>query len=634
MAKSASVAGTSPAPTASATAFMSGMADPSAALALQTLLATVSQVNAATGSTPQPSQSDQLYAYARQPQPTVPQPQTFQSELPPVLQQLQGFLSNSYQTPNNNSLASSTATTGVDSSAGNSRNIAAITTTTSFPPIPPPVLSTFGSGHGQSLMTGTGAGPSATGPMTHPLPPRPGVASVIGLAPAARDPRAKADPRHAAKENGVQIGPGSTTTHPPAQSRQPHALPPPPTTRWPIPQTPGTASSTLAGTTTGPTNGPRMPSAGPAPGPGQIPLPPPPHLSGMRSLMDSSMMSRPGMHPFLNSNPHQEGQGGDHSRTNSDQISPSPGASYMNGGFNSMQANGLGRGNAGPIDSRPKVGASGEGAPVATMITIEDDSSIGPDQIRVVSRTLWVGGTFIPTISEQELESIFTTKGSRIATLMVNHAKYNAFIKMVSRAHAEHCKTDLDRTQVHGETMKVGWGCGFGPRDCFDYTSGSSVIPLDRLTDTDRRWLSNSVVGGFGTVESIRGGVKILEPNIEPILGPDGREALPRKGGKFGTGGGGGTGGRGGSTMRGGDGDRGRGRGRGRGGGHVGGMDHQSFATGASGSNQFQLGKRGDHQSQEGGVVGGDLAHQWIQGPRNDGLQRETTEPRKKSRWE
>ncbi|KAK3807495.1 MAG: hypothetical protein JOS17DRAFT_661817, partial [Linnemannia elongata] len=115
---------------------------------------------------------------------------------------------------------------------------------------------------------------------------------------------------------------------------------------------------------------------------------------------------------------------------------------------------------------------------------------------------------------EQELEGIFSPVG-KIATLMINQAKFNAFIKMTDRADAERCKVELGGTLVQGDVMKVNWGCGFGPRDCFDYTSGTGVIPLDRLTDTDRRWLANSVVGGFGPGEAIRGGVSVMEPNIE-----------------------------------------------------------------------------------------------------------------------
>lgn len=173
---------------------------------------------------------------------------------------------------------------------------------------------------------------------------------------------------------------------------------------------------------------------------------------------------------------------------------------------------------------------------------------------------------------------------------MVNPSKFNAFIKMADRSAAEICKADLDRTAVHGEVMKVGWGCGFGPRDCFDYTTGSSHIPLDRLTDTDRRWLSNSVVGGFGTRERIRGGVIILEPNIEPVSA-DGREALPKKsrttgavggtpvaGGRGGRGGvgGGGAGSASASTS-----NSGPGRGRGRGGPMT--TDQQDAAGGPRG---------------------------------------------------
>ncbi|KAF9282999.1 hypothetical protein BGZ74_002042 [Mortierella antarctica] len=222
-------------------------------------------------------------------------------------------------------------------------------------------------------------------------------------------------------------------------------------------------------------------------------------------------------------------------------------------------------------------------------LEVREDPQVGPDQIRVISRTLWVGGGFIPTIPVQDLEAIFAPKG-QIATCMINQAKFNAFIKMADRAHAERCKAELDRTSVQGEVMKVGWGCGFGPRDCFDYTSGTSVIPLDRLTDTDRRWLSNSVVGGFGPHEVIRGGVVIFEPNIEAVE-PDGREALPRKSRGFG--------GTNATGMGRGGGDVGRGRGRGRGDVHGGSEYTPSFRGGGG-----RGGHRGGHQGFEASAGG------------------------------
>ncbi|KAG0029350.1 hypothetical protein BGZ82_007992 [Podila clonocystis] len=220
------------------------------------------------------------------------------------------------------------------------------------------------------------------------------------------------------------------------------------------------------------------------------------------------------------------------------------------------------------------------------LIEVREDPQIGSDQIRVISRTLWVGGGFIPTISVPDLEAIFAPKG-QIATCMINQAKFNAFIKMADRVQAERCKAELDRTTVQGEVMKVGWGCGFGPRDCFDYTSGTSVIPLDRLTDTDRRWLSNSVAGGFGPHEVIRGGVVIFEPNIEAVE-PDGREALPRKSRGFG--GANATG-----MGRGGDVGGGRGRGRGRGMDIHGGLEYTLSSRGGG-----RGGHRGGHQGFEG----------------------------------
>ncbi|KAF9427656.1 hypothetical protein BGZ94_004457 [Podila epigama] len=233
------------------------------------------------------------------------------------------------------------------------------------------------------------------------------------------------------------------------------------------------------------------------------------------------------------------------------------------------------------------------------LIEVREDDQVGPDYIRgkFDALTLWVGGGFIPTISEKELETIFSAKG-QIATLMVNQSKFNAFIKMADRGQAERCKAELDRTTVQGEVMKVGWGCGFGPRDCFDYTTGTSLIPLERLTDTDRRWLSTSVVGGFGTQEMIRGGVVIYEPNIEPV-DDHGRESLPRKSKGFG-GGGGGGGGFGHHGTNNGIGGGGRGRGRGGMEGARGGMEGAR-----GGGHHHPLPEMPSFRGRGGGYVGG-----------------------------
>ena len=55
---------------------------------------------------------------------------------------------------------------------------------------------------------------------------------------------------------------------------------------------------------------------------------------------------------------------------------------------------------------------------------------------------------------------------------------------------------------------------GFGPRDCSDYQTGISVIPIDRLTDADRKWMLTAEYGGTGGQDLV-GGMVVEEPDIE-----------------------------------------------------------------------------------------------------------------------
>lgn len=58
------------------------------------------------------------------------------------------------------------------------------------------------------------------------------------------------------------------------------------------------------------------------------------------------------------------------------------------------------------------------------------------------------------------------------------------------------------------------WGVGFGPRDCSDYQSGISCIPIERLTDADRKWMLSAEYGGTGG-KSIEPYMVVEEPDIE-----------------------------------------------------------------------------------------------------------------------
>lgn len=58
------------------------------------------------------------------------------------------------------------------------------------------------------------------------------------------------------------------------------------------------------------------------------------------------------------------------------------------------------------------------------------------------------------------------------------------------------------------------WGVGFGPRDCSDYATGISIIPIHKLTEADRKWMLTAEYGGSGG-RPIEGGLCVEEPDIE-----------------------------------------------------------------------------------------------------------------------
>ncbi len=55
---------------------------------------------------------------------------------------------------------------------------------------------------------------------------------------------------------------------------------------------------------------------------------------------------------------------------------------------------------------------------------------------------------------------------------------------------------------------------GFGPRDCSDYQTGISIIPISKLTDADRKWMLSAEYGGSGG-KPIESGMVVEEPDIE-----------------------------------------------------------------------------------------------------------------------
>ncbi|KAL4927808.1 Nrd1 complex RNA-binding subunit [Aspergillus undulatus] len=141
---------------------------------------------------------------------------------------------------------------------------------------------------------------------------------------------------------------------------------------------------------------------------------------------------------------------------------------------------------------------------------IEWDYSIGQGNIKVLSRTLFVGGV---TSSEAHLRSLFSKFGI-VQTCIVNIDKRHAFIKMISRQDAISAREGMESYKTGDMQLRTRWGVGFGPRDCSDYQTGISIIPIERLTEADRKWMLTAEYGGTGG-RQIESGMIVEEPDIE-----------------------------------------------------------------------------------------------------------------------
>ncbi|KAK0705000.1 hypothetical protein B0H67DRAFT_557697 [Lasiosphaeris hirsuta] len=205
---------------------------------------------------------------------------------------------------------------------------------------------------------------------------------------------------------------------------------------------------------------------------------------------------------------------------------------------------------------------------------IQHDPTLASGSIKVYSRTLFVGGV---TCSESELRQTFSRFG-QVQTCIVNKDKRHAFVKMFFRKDAEAAKAAMEDSRNQDLQLRTRWGVGFGPRDCSDYQSGISIIPIHKLTDADRKWMLTAPYGGSGG-RPIVSGMCVEEPDIEIGAGVSSKAISRRmqtdKGGNHGpkssrreddpshSGGSEGRGGDGGGSSRGGDGGRGGGEGRG-----------------------------------------------------------------------
>ncbi|THX88961.1 hypothetical protein D6D04_00024 [Aureobasidium pullulans] len=178
---------------------------------------------------------------------------------------------------------------------------------------------------------------------------------------------------------------------------------------------------------------------------------------------------------------------------------------------------------------------------------IEIDPTLPDNHIRVLSRTLFVGGA---NGNEAELRAIFGRFGP-VQTCIANEDKRHAFVKMCNRQDAVAAKTAMETTRdpdVLAKARQTKWGVGFGPRECCDYSNGVSVIPIDTLTEADHKWMLTAEYGGTGGKEIVNHMV-VEEPDIEIGAGVSSKAMSRRVGPDGGSHRGGRRGGRGGGRF-------------------------------------------------------------------------------------
>ncbi|GME84263.1 unnamed protein product [Ambrosiozyma monospora] len=139
------------------------------------------------------------------------------------------------------------------------------------------------------------------------------------------------------------------------------------------------------------------------------------------------------------------------------------------------------------------------------------DPTIPEGFIKVYSRTIFIGG--VPhSMTEHELTQQLRPF-AEVQSVILNSERKHAFVKVYSRQEAEAVIASFTNAP-HTSGLRARWGVGFGPRDCSDYSTGISTIPIARLTDADKKWMVSAEWGGTGGLP-LQSGLFVEEPDIE-----------------------------------------------------------------------------------------------------------------------
>jgi protein NRD1 len=105
----------------------------------------------------------------------------------------------------------------------------------------------------------------------------------------------------------------------------------------------------------------------------------------------------------------------------------------------------------------------------------------------------------------------------------------NAFVKIATRQEAENIRSNMSGMKFNKSALRVGWACGYGPRENFNYSGGYTLFPISKIPEQDKSFIIKAPPRGGGPIE---GGTVTEEPNLplECILSSRGNPIAHREG--------------------------------------------------------------------------------------------------------
>lgn len=140
---------------------------------------------------------------------------------------------------------------------------------------------------------------------------------------------------------------------------------------------------------------------------------------------------------------------------------------------------------------------------------ISFDPALPKEQVKILSRTIFIGG--VPNnMKEWDIANVLR-QFAEVQSVILNSNRKHAFVKVYSRNEAENVLANFNKDG--SSPLRTRWGVGFGPRDCCNYQYGYSVIPIHRLTESDKKWSLEAQWGGTGG-QPLTSGMVFEEPDI------------------------------------------------------------------------------------------------------------------------